>query len=226
VVGTRSPEPAAGGRGAGRGGRDAGGDDGLTGVATGGTDETAGGGAVAGWVAVRNTNHFGIAAYHPLQALGRGLIGWAMTNSTRFVAPLWGAQRMLGTNPIAVAFPGRDEPPVVIDLATSAVPYGYGFPLTTLARGSWNDTNGKAALATGFGNAAGGSSGAFSIPGRRDTSKKNMANAASTSIAVENPERAGARGARRRSIARRASRRWRKSADGVIGEAECRTWTA
>src|SRR5262245_487860 len=78
----------------------------------------------AGWVAVRNTNHFGIAAYYPLQALGRGLIGWAMTNSTKFVAPLWGAQRMLGTNPIAVAFPGGAEPPVVIDLATSAVPYG------------------------------------------------------------------------------------------------------
>jgi L-2-hydroxycarboxylate dehydrogenase (NAD+) len=78
----------------------------------------------AGWVAVRNTNHFGIAGYYPIQALARGLIGWAMTNSTSFVAPLWGAQRMLGTNPIAVAFPCKEEPPVVIDLATSAVPYG------------------------------------------------------------------------------------------------------
>src|SRR5262249_45372087 len=78
----------------------------------------------AGWVSVRNTNHFGMAAYYPLQALGRGLIGWAMTNSTSLVAPLWGARRMLGTNPLAVAFPGRDEPPVVIDLATSATAYG------------------------------------------------------------------------------------------------------
>jgi L-2-hydroxycarboxylate dehydrogenase (NAD+) len=78
----------------------------------------------AGWVAVRNTNHFGIAGYYPIQALARGLIGWAMTNSTSFVSPLWGAQRMLGTNPIAVAFPCKQEPPVVIDLATSAVPYG------------------------------------------------------------------------------------------------------
>jgi LDH2 family malate/lactate/ureidoglycolate dehydrogenase len=78
----------------------------------------------SGWVAVRNTNHFGIAGYYPLQALKRGLIGWAMTNSTKLVAPLWGAERMLGTNPLAVAFPGRDEPPVVIDLATSATAYG------------------------------------------------------------------------------------------------------
>jgi LDH2 family malate/lactate/ureidoglycolate dehydrogenase len=78
----------------------------------------------SGWVSVRNTNHFGIAGYYPLQALKRDLIGWAMTNSTKLVAPLWGAERMLGTNPIAVAFPGRDEPPVVIDFATSATAYG------------------------------------------------------------------------------------------------------
>jgi LDH2 family malate/lactate/ureidoglycolate dehydrogenase len=75
-------------------------------------------------VSVRNTNHFGIAGYYPLQALDRGLIGWAMTNSTALVAPLWGAERMLGTNPIAIAFPAGEEPPVVIDLATSATAYG------------------------------------------------------------------------------------------------------
>jgi LDH2 family malate/lactate/ureidoglycolate dehydrogenase len=40
------------------------------------------------------------------------------------VAPLWGAERMLGTNPIAIAFPGKEEPPIVIDMATSATAYG------------------------------------------------------------------------------------------------------
>jgi len=50
--------------------------------------------------------------------LERDLIGWAMTNSTSIVAPLWGMERMLGTNPIAVAFPGKEEPPIVIDMAT------------------------------------------------------------------------------------------------------------
>src|SRR5947209_4933167 len=78
----------------------------------------------SGWVSVRNSNHFGLAGYYPLEALKHGLIGWAMTNSTKLVAPLWGAERMLGTNPISVAFPGKDEPPVVIDLATSATAYG------------------------------------------------------------------------------------------------------
>ncbi|HJU61771.1 MAG TPA: Ldh family oxidoreductase, partial [Candidatus Binatia bacterium] len=78
----------------------------------------------SGWVSVCNTNHFGIAGYYVLKALERDLIGWAMTNSTKLVAPLWGAERMLGTNPIAIAFPGYKEPPIVIDMATSAVAYG------------------------------------------------------------------------------------------------------
>jgi L-2-hydroxycarboxylate dehydrogenase (NAD+) len=78
----------------------------------------------SGWISVRNTNHFGIAGYYLLKALERDLIGWAMTNSTKLVAPLWGAERMLGTNPIAIAFPGKEEPPIVIDMATSAAAYG------------------------------------------------------------------------------------------------------
>jgi LDH2 family malate/lactate/ureidoglycolate dehydrogenase len=80
--------------------------------------------AGTGWVSVRNTNHFGIAGWYAMQALARDQIGWAMTNSTKLVAPLWGAQRMLGTNPIAIAFPGKEEPPIVIDLATCAAAYG------------------------------------------------------------------------------------------------------
>jgi LDH2 family malate/lactate/ureidoglycolate dehydrogenase len=80
--------------------------------------------AGSGWVSVCNTNHFGIAGYYVLQALERDLIGWAMTNSTSLVSPLWGAERRLGTNPIAIAFPGKDEPPIVLDMATCAVAYG------------------------------------------------------------------------------------------------------
>jgi LDH2 family malate/lactate/ureidoglycolate dehydrogenase len=78
----------------------------------------------SGWVSVCHTNHFGIAGYYPLKALERDLIGWAMTNTTKLVVPLWGAERMLGTNPLAIAFPGYREPPIVIDMATSAVAYG------------------------------------------------------------------------------------------------------
>lgn len=77
-----------------------------------------------GWAAVRNTNHFGIAGWYVLQALARDQIGWCMTNTSRIAAPLWGRERMLGTNPLAIAFPGKQEPPVVIDMATTAAAYG------------------------------------------------------------------------------------------------------
>jgi LDH2 family malate/lactate/ureidoglycolate dehydrogenase len=80
--------------------------------------------AGSGWVAVMNTNHFGIAGYYVLKAVAHDMIGWAMTNSTAIVAPLWGIERMLGTNPIAIAFPGKNEPPIVIDMATCTASYG------------------------------------------------------------------------------------------------------
>ena len=80
--------------------------------------------AGTGWVSVCNTNHYGIAGYYVLEALKRDLIGWSMTNTTKLVAPLWGGERMLGTNPIAIAFPGKKNPPIVIDMATSACAYG------------------------------------------------------------------------------------------------------
>ncbi|HET7231880.1 MAG TPA: Ldh family oxidoreductase [Longimicrobium sp.] len=77
-----------------------------------------------GWVAVRNSNHFGASEYYPLQGLSRELIVWAMTNSPPQVAPLWGAEKMLGTNPMAIAFPALEEPPVVIDFTASAISFG------------------------------------------------------------------------------------------------------
>jgi LDH2 family malate/lactate/ureidoglycolate dehydrogenase len=80
--------------------------------------------AGTGWVAVCNTNHYGIAGYYVLRAVARDMIGWSMTNTTKGVAPLWGAERMLGTNPIAIGVPAKDEPPFVLDMATCTVAYG------------------------------------------------------------------------------------------------------
>jgi LDH2 family malate/lactate/ureidoglycolate dehydrogenase len=80
--------------------------------------------AGTGWVSVCNTNHYGIAGYYVLEALKQDIIGWSMTNTTSLVAPLWGAERKLGTNPLAIGFPGNEEPDIVIDMATCAVAYG------------------------------------------------------------------------------------------------------
>src|SRR5881398_2356124 len=60
-----------------------------------------------GWVSVGNSNHFGIAGYHAMMALPHDMIGIAMTNASALVAPTFSSERMLGTNPIAVAIPAN-----------------------------------------------------------------------------------------------------------------------
>ncbi len=77
-----------------------------------------------GWVAVQNSNHFGIAAYHAMKALDHDMIGIAMTNASALVAPTFSNERMLGTNPICVAIPSGTEPPFVADMATTTAANG------------------------------------------------------------------------------------------------------
>jgi LDH2 family malate/lactate/ureidoglycolate dehydrogenase len=79
--------------------------------------------AGSGWVSVCNSNHYGIAGWYAMQGLP-DRINWSMTNASRLVAPLWGGERMLGTNPLAIAFPGAEEPPIVIDFASCTAAYG------------------------------------------------------------------------------------------------------
>jgi L-2-hydroxycarboxylate dehydrogenase (NAD+) len=77
-----------------------------------------------GWVAVRNSNHFGIAGFHAMLALEHDMIGIVMTHAAPLVAPTFSREKMLGTNPIAVAIPALTEPPFVMDLATTTAAYG------------------------------------------------------------------------------------------------------
>ena len=80
--------------------------------------------AGTGWVAVRNSYHFGIAGYYAMKALEHDMIGITMTNANPLVAPTFSKHGMLGTNPIAVAVPAGEEPPFVADFATSPVSRG------------------------------------------------------------------------------------------------------
>ena len=80
--------------------------------------------AGTGWVAVRNSNHFGIAGYHAMLALEHDMIGQAMTHAAPLVVPTFSLDKLLGTNPIAVAVPALTEPPFVADFASTAVAYG------------------------------------------------------------------------------------------------------
>ena len=75
-------------------------------------------------VSLRNANHCGMLAYFAMRALPAGAVGVAASNGDSLVAP-WGARaKFLGTNPLAVAVPAKEEAPVVLDMATSVVAHG------------------------------------------------------------------------------------------------------
>lgn len=82
-----------------------------------------------GMVVMRNSYHFGAAGYYPWMALQEDMIGIAMT--ARFYArdhdygvmPTFGAKSMFSTNPLAISFPTLEEPPWLLDMATSTVPF-------------------------------------------------------------------------------------------------------
>ncbi|MFN0081018.1 MAG: Ldh family oxidoreductase [Ferruginibacter sp.] len=77
-----------------------------------------------GWVSVQNSNHFGIAGHHAMMALPHDMIGISMTNASALVAPTFSKEKMLGTNPIAVAIPAGNEPAFVADFATTTAANG------------------------------------------------------------------------------------------------------
>ncbi len=77
-----------------------------------------------GWVACRNSNHFGIAGYYAMLALEHDMIGICLTNANPLVAPTFSVSRLLGTNPVAVAIPADRQPPFVADFATTPIARG------------------------------------------------------------------------------------------------------
>jgi LDH2 family malate/lactate/ureidoglycolate dehydrogenase len=77
-----------------------------------------------GWVATRNSNHFGIAGYYAMMALEHDMVGICVTNANPLVAPTWSVSRYLGTNPLAVAVPAHSEPAFVADFATTPIARG------------------------------------------------------------------------------------------------------
>jgi ureidoglycolate dehydrogenase (NAD+) len=71
-----------------------------------------------------NCNHFGAASYYATLPLERGMVGVCACNAAPNVAPFGGTRGLHGTNPIAYAAPGNEEPPIVLDIATSAAAHG------------------------------------------------------------------------------------------------------
>lgn len=74
--------------------------------------------------AIRGSNHCGALAYFARQALPHDIISLATTNALPTMAHWGGAERLLGINPVAVALPTAQEPPVVYDAAFSGSSHG------------------------------------------------------------------------------------------------------
>lgn len=78
-----------------------------------------------GWVGVQRSNHAGPAALYAMMALEHDMIGiYLAVGSANHMPPWGGVELLLSTNPIAFAIPASEEPPIVLDIATSVAAYG------------------------------------------------------------------------------------------------------
>ena len=77
-----------------------------------------------GWVAVKDSGHFGVAGLFPMMALRKDFIGYIVSNSAPMMAPWGGRERIIGNNPLSYAFPAAQYPPVVLDFSCSVVSSG------------------------------------------------------------------------------------------------------
>jgi LDH2 family malate/lactate/ureidoglycolate dehydrogenase len=78
-----------------------------------------------GWVGARMSNHAGPAALYVTMPLKHDMIGlYFAVGSSNHLPPWGGSESLLGTNPMAVAVPARDEPPIVLDMSPTVAAFG------------------------------------------------------------------------------------------------------
>ena len=78
-----------------------------------------------GWVGIRHGNHAGPAALYAKMPMRHDMIGiYIAVGSANHLPPWGGTELLLSTNPIAVAVPAAEEPPIVLDMATTVAAYG------------------------------------------------------------------------------------------------------
>lgn len=73
---------------------------------------------------IRNSNHFGAAAYFTERASDHGFIGFATSNVDPGVVPFGGTSAFFGTNPLAMSVPTTRAFDITLDMATSTVAFG------------------------------------------------------------------------------------------------------
>jgi ureidoglycolate dehydrogenase (NAD+) len=77
----------------------------------------------SGAVVVKNSSHFGMTGFYILRIVSQGYVGMMMTATDAFLIPFGSRKPFFGTNPIAIGFP-TDGIPVLLDMATTSIPYG------------------------------------------------------------------------------------------------------
>jgi len=77
-----------------------------------------------GMAAVRNSTHFGITGFYPTMAVNRDMVGLAFSNARPSVAPTFGVEPVIGTNPISFGAPADEKHPFLLDIATSTTQRG------------------------------------------------------------------------------------------------------
>ncbi len=77
-----------------------------------------------GMVSVARSTHLGMAAFYPLMAVRRDMIGLTLTNTKAAAVPTFGTEPRLGTNPLSLAAPAGRHPPFELDMATTVVAGG------------------------------------------------------------------------------------------------------
>ena len=99
-----------------------------------------------GMITVRNSSHFGFAGYYPLMAVKENMIGICGTNARPSIAPTFGVENMLGTNPMTFGIPSDETFPFLLDCATSITQRGkvelYALEGKDLPKGWVIDQNG------------------------------------------------------------------------------------
>jgi LDH2 family malate/lactate/ureidoglycolate dehydrogenase len=81
--------------------------------------------AGVGWVGARMSNHAGPAALYAMMPLAHDMIGLYLAVGSNNHLPPWGStENLLGTNPIAIAIPAEEEPPIVLDMAPTVAAFG------------------------------------------------------------------------------------------------------
>jgi LDH2 family malate/lactate/ureidoglycolate dehydrogenase len=100
-----------------------------------------------GMITVRNSSHYGFAGYYPLMAVRENMIGITGTNARPSVAPTFGVENMLGTNPMTFGIPSDESFPFLLDCATSITQRGkvelYAREGKELQKGWVIDENGE-----------------------------------------------------------------------------------